>query len=726
MELDQRFGDATTLQTYTPATLPVSTATQAALDLKADVWTEAATAYVEIGGNDTTGAVGRADKPYATIAAALEDNVGLAYLTLKIGVGTFVSPPGDVVGGYSSTSKMRDNLRIIGSGQPEFNTNDASTTALVGGTILQGPLIFQRNNITVKNLGVDCGSAVVAAQYAGVAQEALLAFNGGGTSGVVHDLAWPQRTNFTAENITCLASTPSAAVHAFAVEHVDGVFVRGIKTRFGTHGIVFKSTRVVASDLYSSAHGSNAGIIKSNAYSNGSYMVVDNWFMESMGVGTYNSGGLRIHSETAGMTSVRVSNVQARETTFGLLMSENSPGSYGIEDSTFDVVAWNPSTYTATVTGDRVEVRARSFSSGDGVIVSSAARQVVIRDMDIAGSGVAGLTVAGGTVTAISPRVQSAPTGFVQTGGYLNVIAPTIGTLVTTFSTGTVTTTQRIDAISNLTTNGLLSVGGSNGTLGIATAGTDYVTPASPSFTGTLLSSGMIKSTVAASSGIYGLAVESSSPRVALIESDGPANAKLWDVNLNGGVLTFRLLNDADSSAVNWLTVTRSGAAHVSTVFTGPVTLPVTTVTTINGNTITTGTGTLTLGAGKTLTASNTVTLTATDGSTLNIGTGGTLGTAAYTAATAYSPSLARTTGTTSFTATIGINTFTGSTESQTITLPAPTATSILVVKNQSSVSVTVASASGSQIFTSSAQASVTVLSGDSLVLYPDGTFWNQ
>lgn len=57
---------------------------------------------------------------------------------------------------------------------------------------------------------------------------------------------------------------------------------------------------------------------------------------------------------------------------------------------------------------------------------------------------------------------------------------------------------------------------------------------------------------------------------------------------------------------------------------------------TVNGNTITTGTGILTLGAGKTLTISNTLTLAGTDNSTLNIGTGGTLGTAAYTASTAY------------------------------------------------------------------------------------------
>lgn len=68
------------------------------------------------------------------------------------------------------------------------------------------------------------------------------------------------------------------------------------------------------------------------------------------------------------------------------------------------------------------------------------------------------------------------------------------------------------------------------------------------------------------------------------------------------------------------------------------LTLGAITPTTINGLTISSTTGTLSLASGKTLTASNTVTLTATDGSTLAIGTGGALGTAAYTAASAYQP----------------------------------------------------------------------------------------
>ena len=56
----------------------------------------------------------------------------------------------------------------------------------------------------------------------------------------------------------------------------------------------------------------------------------------------------------------------------------------------------------------------------------------------------------------------------------------------------------------------------------------------------------------------------------------------------------------------------------------------------LNGLTVTATTGTLTIANLKTLTVSNTLTFVGTDGSTLNIGAGGTLGTAAFTAASAY------------------------------------------------------------------------------------------
>ena len=65
--------------------------------------------------------------------------------------------------------------------------------------------------------------------------------------------------------------------------------------------------------------------------------------------------------------------------------------------------------------------------------------------------------------------------------------------------------------------------------------------------------------------------------------------------------------------------------------------------------------GTVVVTTGKTFTASNTLTLTATDGSTLAIGGGGTLGTAAYTAASAYEVPLTFSTGLSRATNTISL-----------------------------------------------------------------------
>ena len=81
------------------------------------------------------------------------------------------------------------------------------------------------------------------------------------------------------------------------------------------------------------------------------------------------------------------------------------------------------------------------------------------------------------------------------------------------------------------------------------------------------------------------------------------------------------------------------------------------TATSINGLTLTASTGTFTLTNLKTFSVSNTLTLAGTDGSTLNVGAGGTLGTAAFTAASAYEVPLTFSTGLTRTTNTITVNT---------------------------------------------------------------------
>jgi len=84
--------------------------------------------------------------------------------------------------------------------------------------------------------------------------------------------------------------------------------------------------------------------------------------------------------------------------------------------------------------------------------------------------------------------------------------------------------------------------------------------------------------------------------------------------------------------------------ANATTTPSITLTLGAITPSSVNSLTITTSTGTLTIVNLKTFTVNNTLTLSGTDGSTLNIGGGGTLGTAAYTASTAYISSTLMTT----------------------------------------------------------------------------------
>ena len=108
-------------------------------------------------------------------------------------------------------------------------------------------------------------------------------------------------------------------------------------------------------------------------------------------------------------------------------------------------------------------------------------------------------------------------------------------------------------------------------------------------------------------------------------------------VNLPTG-LTYKINNTTVLSATQVLGVTLGTAAAANTTAFEAAGVTATHAA------LQTGVHGISITAGKTLTASNSLTLTATDGSTLAIGTGGTLGTAAYTATTAYATSTQGTT----------------------------------------------------------------------------------
>lgn len=138
----------------------------------------------------------------------------------------------------------------------------------------------------------------------------------------------------------------------------------------------------------------------------------------------------------------------------------------------------------------------------------------------------------------------------------------------------------------------------------------------------------------------------------------------LGDVIYHDGTDNVRLAGNTTTTR-KFFRQTGSGAASAAPAWdtlTDPDIPTALTGKTYNGLTLTAAATGFTIAGGatsKTLTMSNTLTLAGTDGSTLNIGAGGTLGSAAYTASTAYAPAAGSTNIVTVGTITAG--TWTGS-----------------------------------------------------------------
>jgi hypothetical protein len=215
------------------------------------------TAWVEIGGSDSTGAIGDAGLPYATINAALEAGAALGgALVIRLGMGSFAP----------ITQAKLDNaalthISIIGVRRPVVDSVTAPTT-LIGGSIIKGPFMALRDHLQVEGLGVDSGSAVCAALYGGSPQEGLLL-----AVPAVADPGQPLRPGLRAVNVVGLCSSPGAAVHAFACVNGSEPHLDNIETWYGVHGMAFKSQGGYVGRVNGHGHGQDTAIFKTDGYS---------------------------------------------------------------------------------------------------------------------------------------------------------------------------------------------------------------------------------------------------------------------------------------------------------------------------------------------------------------------------------------------------------------------------------------------------------------------------
>lgn len=286
---------------------------QTQVDAKISAFVSTSTVYVDSAGNDSTAVVGRSDKPFATIEAALDATTAVTYLKMFIGMGTYASPP---------TAKLRSGLWIQGAGKPGYSGSITQTTtifsitvvdptSLLGGTILRGTMLFRDSRkVILSDLGVDCGNSAVTA---GITEDNQIAFLSSTATG-----PWVLSDDIVVKNVTTLGRTASSAFHGILIENAYKPIVENCDTYFSTHGIVFKTYGGIINNVRCNFHTSNGIIAKTDTYAFGWNTIISNFEIQG-------GGGLRIHmgsgaSGATGGVSAMVTNGYMRSSTFGLLV----------------------------------------------------------------------------------------------------------------------------------------------------------------------------------------------------------------------------------------------------------------------------------------------------------------------------------------------------------------------------------------------------------------------
>ena len=222
-----------------------------------------------------------------------------------LGTGTWAS--GFDSGGFIS----KPNVTIQGAGMPAFNSD---FSAMAGGTIVLGTLAASTGAdfITVRDLGVDVGSAYINARDNGMARDGFAIYNYGQVLG-----ARPVESPLI-ENVSCLGYSLSAAVHCMLVENVNNAYVHNVQAVMNCHGVVLKGRNSKIDGVLSRGHSVDALIVKSDAYAPASKDTLSNINVQPL-FSPGDTKGIIIIAAGASVSDIHISNVQV-----------NSPAAWGI------------------------------------------------------------------------------------------------------------------------------------------------------------------------------------------------------------------------------------------------------------------------------------------------------------------------------------------------------------------------------------------------------------
>lgn len=205
--------------------------------------------------------------------------------TLVLGAGPYIA----------NFAKDRSNIRIVGERMPSAN---AARTALEGGTVIQGRLALNGDNITVERIGVDCGSIVCTAINGGAAMDGF----------IIRDPSLTTiRKHITVRDVSALCRAPADLVHAILLEGLQHVHFDNLHGYQGFAGVVIKARDGMAVNLHAYKNGQVGVHPKSNSYGPLVRMQFDNLYADDEGLGL--GVGVFLYAETSQIEDVQIGKV---------------------------------------------------------------------------------------------------------------------------------------------------------------------------------------------------------------------------------------------------------------------------------------------------------------------------------------------------------------------------------------------------------------------------------
>jgi hypothetical protein len=355
------------------------------------------------------GGIGGNDKAAVEAAAAALPAAGG---TLRIAAKRYHSTTGFLF--------QRNNLTVIGEAMPKVSN---SLNALESGSIFDGTVLFDGDNITVENVGADHGITFSNTYKAGA----------GGDGFVAHDATLGSlRKNNKFKNVIGLTrigdyTDPQAAYHAVLIEGIRGGAAENVEGVGGWFGVVLKVADFNGSGLIGRENDSASVYLKSNLYApvdrvNLTGIITSNYIargnvgfliqasdaelqtVTASGI-TVMGGGtpVRVEGEVAQpCVAVALSNVTTRDTTGGI--SVRGPvygftldgGTVWDPDGTgFETAANTATTHPNDVTVSNLRI-VPSATTTDSVYIGIDSTKAALNNINAAGPG--GALIAGSVI----------------------------------------------------------------------------------------------------------------------------------------------------------------------------------------------------------------------------------------------------------------------------------------------------------------------------------------